>query len=415
MLDEIERKNRIKKYARLVAEIGVGVQKGEEVWVMASIEQAEFAAMVVEECYKLGAKLVRIDWEYDPISKTAIKYQTVSQMSKVDSIAKAKLKYQVKNLPSRIYIESSDPDGMKGVNQKKIIKARMKSYPIVKPYHDAMEDKYKWTIVGAPSKAWAKKVFPDLSEEDAFNALWDAILETSRVDENDPVENWHKHNEQMRTNQEKLISLDIRKLKYKASNGTDFEVELTPHTQWGAARETLKDGRSFNPNIPTEEVFTSPYAGKCEGTLVASKPLSYQGKLIEDFSFRFEHGKVVEVKARTNQDVLEQMVKMDEGASMLGEVALVPYDSPINNSGVLFYSTLYDENAACHVALGAGFNMTLAEAKDRELTQEEAKALGINDSMIHVDFMVGTRDLCITGYDVNGKEIPIFVNGEWAI
>ena len=205
--------------------------------------------------------------------------------------------------------------------------------------------------------------------------------------------------------------MDLRKLYYKASNGTDFEVELIPGVSWGAGIEEAPKKGVFNPNIPTEEVFTSPLRGKCEGTLVASKPLSYNGELIEDFSITFKDGKVSSVKARKNQKLLETMVSMDEGASMLGEVALVPYTSPINMSGILFYNTLYDESACCHVALGVGFK----ELLDVNLTTEEAKEKGINDSMIHVDFMVGTKDLNIIGEDAKGVKHQIFKDGEWAI
>ena len=262
-----------------------------------------------------------------------------------------------------------------------------------------------------PGKAWAKKVFPNDSEEVAMEKLWNAILLTSRVDGNDAVENWNKHNSFLTSQKEKLIKLNLRKLYYKSSNGTDFEVELIPVIKWGAGVEEAPNKGSFNPNIPTEEVFTSPIAGKCEGTLVATKPLSYNGELIEDFSITFKDGKVSEVHAKKNQSLLEEMVGMDEGAKMLGEVALVPYSSPINKSGVLFYNTLYDENATCHVALGMGFK----ELLDVNLTTEEAKAKGINDSMIHVDFMVGSIDLSIIGEDDKGNKHKIFKYGEWAI
>ena len=409
-----QRKDRIKKYAKLVAQVGIRVQKGEEVWVEAGLDQPEFVAMVVEECYKCGAKSVSVKWNYPPLTKTNFKYGTVSSLSKIKSYEKAKLKYMVKNLPTRLYIDSDDPDSLKGINQMKMAKVMQKTYPVIKPFRDAVEDKYKWCIVGVPGLAWAEKVFPNLKGEDAINALWDAILETVRVDENDPIQNWQKHNDFLHEKQKKLIDLDLRKLVYHASNGTDFEVELIPHTLWGCGSEELKDGRVFNPNMPTEEIFTSPHAGKCEGTLVASKPLSYRGELIEDFSITFKDGKVSEVHAKKNQKLLEVMVKMDEGASMLGEVALVPFESPINNSGILFFNTLYDENACCHVALGAGFNMTLPQTREREVSPEEAKKLGINDSQIHVDFMIGTRDLSIVGINEKGERIQIFENGTWA-
>ena len=410
-----ERKIRIKKYAKLVAAIGLKVEKGDEVWINAGLDQPEFVAMVCEECYKLGAKYVDVKFSYPKLAKIDYKYATVSTLGTVRGYQKAKLKYQLKKLPSRLYIESEDPDSMKGINQTKMAKVMQKSYPIIKPIRDKMEDKFKWCIIGVPGLEWAEKVFPHLKGEEAINALWDAILATTRVDENDPIENWNKHNDFLHKKQKELIDLDLRKLIYHASNGTDFEVELNPGTLWGCGSENTKDGREYNPNMPTEEIFTSPTAGKCEGTLVASKPLSYRGELIEDFSITFKNGKVSEVHARKNQKLLETMVNMDEGASMLGEVALVPFDSPINNTGMLFYNTLYDENACCHVALGAGFIMTLPQAHEREVTTEEAKELGINDSMIHVDFMIGTKDLSIVGVDAKGKEIQIFKDGNWAI
>ena len=205
----------------------------------------------------------------------------------------------------------------------------------------------------------------------------------------------------------------LKALHYKANNGTDFHVELDPNRKWGAGIETAVNKGEYNPNIPTEEVFTSPMMGKAEGKLVASLPLSYNGELIEDFSISFKDGKVSEVKARKNQKLLEQMVSMDEGASMLGEVALVPFESPINESGILFYNTLFDENAVCHVALGMGFRELVPNSEG--MTTEELKAIGLNDSMIHVDFMIGTRDLDIVGEDEKGNKIQIFKNGTWAI
>ncbi len=402
---------KLRKYARLIAVKGAGVVNGDEVWISCAIDQPDFITMLVEECYKAGAKTVEVKWTSDPIYVLHFKYETVNQLAKTSPYALAKLKYAVKKLPTRIYISSEDPDGLKGINQAKMAKVNMKSYPKVKKYYDAMDAKYKWCIAAVPGKAWAKKVFPKLSEQEAEEKLWEAILLTSRVDENDPVENWNKHNAFLNQQKKKLDSLDLRKLIYKASNGTDFTVELIPGIHWGAGEEILENKGAFNPNIPSEETYTSPLAGHCEGTLVASKPLSYNGELIEDFSITFKNGKVSEVHARKNQRLLEKMVHMDEGASMLGEVALVPYTSPIRESGILFYNTLFDENAACHVALGKGFK----ELLDRDVTSEEAKEKGINDSMIHVDFMIGTKDLDIVGVDAKGNKHQIFKDGEWAI
>ncbi len=400
----------LRDYARLIAQTGGHVVKGDEVWIEAELDQPEFIYMLVEECYKCGAKNVEVRWSYDPLAKLHYKYMTLGNLSKLSPYSLARFKYFAKKLPTRIYVLSEDPDGLKGVNQTKMAKSRAKIYPKIKKFRDAADGKYKWCIAGVPGKAWAKKVFPDLPEEEAMEKLWEAILKTSRVDGNDPVENWNKHNAFLVEKRKQLKELNLRKLYYKSSNGTDFEVDLIPDISWGAGIEEAPNKGSFNPNIPSEEVFTSPMAGHCEGTLVASKPLSYNGELIEDFSITFKNGKVSEVRARKNQKLLEHMVNMDEGASMLGEVALVPYTSPINQSGILFFNTLYDENAACHVALGAGFK----ELLDVNLSTEEAKAKGINDSMIHVDFMVGTKDLDIVGVDEKGQKHQIFKDGEWA-
>ena len=400
----------LRDYARLIAQTGGHVVKGDEVWIEAELDQPEFIYMLVEECYKCGAKSVEVRWSYDQLARLHYKYMTLGNLSKLTPFALARMKYFAKKLPTRIYILSEDPDGLKGVNQMKMAKSRAKIYPKIKKYRDAADGKYKWCIAGVPGKAWAKKVFPDLPEEEAMEKLWEAILKTSRVDGNDPVENWNKHNAFLVEKRKQLKELDLRKLYYKSSNGTDFEVDLIPGIAWGAGIEEIPNKDVFNPNIPSEEVFTTPMAGHCEGTLVASKPLSYNGELIEDFSVTFKNGKVSEVHAKKNQKLLEQMVSMDEGASMLGEVALVPYTSPINLSGILFFNTLYDENAACHVALGAGFK----ELLDVNLSTEEAKAKGINDSMIHVDFMVGTKDLDIVGVDSKGQKHQIFKDGEWA-
>lgn len=403
----------LRDYARLIAKQGGHVVKGDIVWINAGLEQPDFVTLVVEECYKAGAKEVTVYWHHDPVAKLQYLNETVASLGSVTPMQHAKFKYWVKKLPTVIHIVSDDPDAMKGVNQAKIAKSMAKRYPKIKKYRDAIDGKYKWCIAAVPGKAWAKKVFPSLEENEAMEQLWAAILKTSRVDGNDPVKNWDDHNNFLIGQRDKLEKLNLKKLIYSASNGTDFQVELIDGMKWGGGVEVAPNKGQFNPNIPSEEVFTTPMRGKAEGTLVASKPLSYQGQLIEDFSISFKDGKVCEVKAKKNQSLLEKMVKMDEGASMLGEVALVPFESPINQTGILFYETLFDENACCHVALGAGFPELYPGALDMDV--EQRKEIGINESMIHVDFMVGTRDLSIVGIDKNGKKIQIFKDGTWAI
>lgn len=404
---------KLQQYAELIVNVGIRVQPKEEVWIYANLDQPEFITKVVEECYKAKAKKVVVHWNYEPITKLNYKHMSLSELSKVAPYRLAEFKYRAKKLPTMLHIVSDDPDALKGVNMKKVSTSRMKSYPKIKPYLDASDGKYKWCIVGVPGEKWAKKVFPKLNKEEAIEKLWDAILLTSRVDETNTVKNWNEHNAFLDTQKKKMEKYNFQYLEYKASNGTDFKVELNPICHWGAGSELTNDNRLFNPNIPTEEVFTTPIKGKCEGKVVASKPLVYMGTLIEDFYFVFKDGKVSEVHARTNQQVLEQMVKMDESASYLGEVALVPYTSPINQSGVLFYDTLYDENAVCHLALGAGFKELLDGGAD--MSVEDSIKKGINDSMIHTDFMIGTPDLSIVGITHDGKRVQVFKDGVWAI
>lgn len=406
------KKTTIKKYAKLIANVGANVQKGQSVLLCASVENYEFATMVAEECYKLGAKHVEMQWMHQPIDKLAIRYETLKFLSTVQTWQEEKLKLMVKELPCRIFLESDDPDGLKGVNVEKMQKSGVARRKITKPYRDAIESLHQWTIAGVPSVAWAKKVFPGEKKSVAVEKLWQAILESVRVtDDNDPVAEWAKHNEDIRCRCEWLTKKKFDYVTYKSSNGTDFRCELIPRGIWAGGGERTKQGVFFNPNMPTEEVFTSPMKGKCEGTLVATKPLSTNGQLIENFSIRFENGKAVEWHAEKGEELLGKLITMDEGASQLGELALIPCDSPINNSGILYYSTLFDENAACHVALGFGFPDCIEGHMD--MTLAECQALGVNDSMLHLDFMIGAPDMKITGYK-NGKATPIFVDGEWA-
>lgn len=400
------------KYAELIARVGANVQPGQTVRLFSSVETHEFAAMVAEACYRAGASRVDFDWSYMTATKLAYQYRSLESLSAVLKWEEEKLRLMTEELPCRIFISSDDPNGLNGVDQEKMQKATVARYPIVKPYRDAIENRHQWTIAAAPSAAWAKTVFPELPEEEAVEALWRAILESVRVTEdNDPILAWREHNENLAKRCRWLNAHHFDSLVYHSSNGTDFRVELIPQGQWCGGGETTKQGVYFNPNLPTEEIFTSPCKGKAEGTLVSTKPLSYEGQLIENFSLTFENGRVVSCRAEKGQSLLEKMVSMDEGAAMLGEVALIPCDSPINNSGILYYETLFDENASCHVALGRGFNDCIEGYMDK--TNEECIALGINESMIHVDFMIGSPDLDITGYK-DGVAVPIFRGGEWA-
>lgn len=408
------KKTVLRKYARLIAAMGGNVQKGQEVQILASVEQPEFVRMVAEECYRLGAKKVITEFSYQPLEKLDLQKRSLTTLSHLEDWEVARVEHRVKTLPVRIYLESDDPDGLKGIDQTKVSKSRQARHKVLKPYLDRMENRYQWCIAAVPGVAWAKKVFPGEQKNRAVEKLWENILYTSRVSEDgDPVEAWEAHNRDLAARCNYLNSLGLDALEYKASNGTDLRVGLHEDALFmGGAEKALGSGIVYNPNIPSEEVFTSPRKGRADGIVYASKPLSYHGELIENFSVRFENGKAVEVHAQKNEDLLREMIGMDEGAAYLGECALVPYDSPICQSGVLFYNTLFDENAACHLALGHGFTNVLKDYD--QYTTEECYERGINDSMIHVDFMIGTRDLSITGVTRDGKRIPIFENGNWA-
>lgn len=404
-------KTTLTKYARLIAEVGANVQKGQEVIIRAEVENCDFAVLLASECYKLGASKVTVDWRYAPLTKLNYKKRSLKTLSTVEDWEVERLKHREKTLPVLILVESDDPDGLKGVDQAKVAKSRMAVAKVTKPISDRMSEKYQWCIAAVPGKKWAKKVFPNDSTAVAVKKLWDAILYTSRVTE-DPVAAWKAHNDDLLSRSETLNKMGLKYLHYKSARGTDLKVGLNSQGIFMGGGEYTLGGVYYNPNIPTEEVFTSPVAGLADGIVYAAKPLSYQGELIDNFWIRFENGKVVETGAEKNPELLDKLISMDEGASMLGECALVPYDSPINNSGILFYNTLFDENCCCHLALGRGFNNTLKGFEN--MTNEECKKAGINDSAIHVDFMIGSEDLQIDGITEDGKTVAIFKNGNWA-
>ena len=405
-------KLQLKRYAKLLAKVGINPKKGQWVIIYPELDQPEFTEWVVEELYRAGAGKVTVQWAHQPISKLKYKYEKEETLSATADWEIERLKLYQKELPAMLYLLSEDPDGLSGIDQNKVTRIRIARSKISKPYHDAMDNHYQWCIAAVPGKAWAKKVFPELQVNRAMEALWDAILKASRADGPDPVREWARHNDNIASRCDYLNKLGLVALEYKASNGTDFRVGLMNESLFLGGGETTLEGRYYNPNIPSEEIFTSPKAGDAEGIVYSTKPLSYQGELIEDFSVRFEKGKVVEVKAKKNQELLEKMISMDEGAAMLGECALIADDSPINNAGILYYNTLFDENASCHLALGRGFSNCVRGYE--ALSQEELAKLGLNDSMIHVDFMIGCKDMQITGVTAKGERVAIFKDGNWA-
>ena len=405
------KKTQLREYARLIVRCGVNVQKDQEVLVYAQLDQPEFVQMVVEEAYKAKAKKVTVEWSYQPLQKLHVRYRSVKTLGTVTEWQKAQQEHYCQELPARIHLISEDPDGLKGINTEKLSKANQMTFPILKPYRDRRENRQQWCIAAVPGAAWAKKVFPGMRASTAMEKLWEAILTASRVD-SDPVKAWQGHNENLKARCDYLNSLDIRSLHYTADNGTDLTVGMIPEGCWRGGGDTTLQGVFFNPNIPTEECFISPMKGQAEGVVYATKPLSYRGQLIENFSIRFEGGKAVEVKAQKGEQVLKTLIAMDEGAAYLGECALVPQKSPISESGLLFYNTLFDENAACHLALGTGFADTIRDYQDKTL--EECRQLGVNDSMVHEDFMIGCDTMNIDAHCADGSVVPIFRAGNWA-
>ena len=407
-------KRTLREYAELIARSGLAVMPGQTVIIRTEPEQLEFLEMLTEECYKAGAGKVMIEWRYQPLTCLAVKYEDEKTLGTVESFEEERLKYMVEKLPATVYICSEDPDGLKDMDQDKWARARQAKYKITRPYSDAMENKHQWCVAAVPGVKWARKVFPGLEDAEAVEKLWQAIISCSRAGK-DPIETWKAHSAQLHQRCAWLNSLNLTRLEYKSEmSGTDFSVGLLPEMLFCGGSEKLlgHDDVYFNANIPSEEVFTTPRCGDAEGIVYSTMPLSYRGVLIENFNLRFEKGRVVEAHAEKNEEALKLMLAMDEGASMLGECAFVPWDSPIRESGILFYNTLFDENASCHLALGAGYSSCLKDFE--KYSVEEARELGVNDSMIHEDFMIGAPDLSVVGICADGSRVQIFKDGNWA-
>ena len=408
------KKTVLREYARLIVRSGVNVQKGQEVLIYADLDQPEFVQMVVEEAYKAKAKKVTVEWNYQPLQKLHVRHQSVKTLGEVPEWQKARLQHYVDVIPCRIHLMSEDPDGLKGINMAKLAKSRQLRYPIVKPYSDQLENKDQWCIAAVPGAAWAKKVFPDLPEQEAMDKLWDAIFTSVRISgKGDAVARWHEHVALLKSRIAKLNDLHFTSLYYQNSLGTSLNIKLPETHVWAGGDNTSRAGFPFVANMPTEEVFTAPLRDGIDGVVYPALPLVHNGNIIENFHFVIKDGKIVEAHAEKGEDILKAAIAEDEGASYFGEVALVPYDSPISNQKILFYNTLFDENAACHLAFGEAYPECVKGGE--AMSKEELKAAGLNDSNTHVDFMVGTADLSIIGTTKDGREISVFVNGNFAL
>ena len=401
------------KLAELVVKKGVNVQKDQPVIIKASVQDAAFARKVAKCAYEAGARYVSVQWHDTDLSRMAYLYETDEVLAEVPQWQYDRMKYQQDGGACYINITSDEPGAMADIDSGKLRIANQaysaKMADLV-PY--TMNNVGQWTVIGVPSAAWARAVFPDLDEEEAFEKLGDAIFSVTRVtQDNDPIAEWEQHDRELLEHADRLNGFNFKKLHFTSELGTDLDVELVKGHIWAGGGCTTPKGVFFDPNMPTEECFCMPVKTGTNGIVYASKPLDYNGKLIENFWLRFEDGRVVDFDAEKGKEALSQMISFDEGASYLGEVALVPYDSPVSQSGVLFLHTLYDENAACHLALGRPYPENLEGGVD--MSKEELAAHGANDSMLHEDFMIGTREMSIDGIREDGTAVPVFRHGNF--
>ena len=409
----MDMKNMLKKYATLAVKKGVNLQKDQVLLVNSPIECVDFSRAIAEVAYKEGAKEVVVHYSDQSLQKLKLEYASMDTLKETPNWIAESYNSYAKQGCAVISISASDPDAYKNIPMDKIAAFQKSRQLALKEYYDySMSNKIRWTVVSVPTEAWALKVFKNSNSEEAVSKLWDVIFNVVRLNSDDPIEAWNEHNNNISKNLNFLNSNKLKKLHYKNSIGTDLTIELPEDHIWLGGSEKCAAGIEFNANMPTEEVYTLPKKTGINGTVVSSKPLSYGGNLIDDFSLTFKDGKVIDFTDKEGFETLKKLLDSDDGAKYLGEVALVPYDSPISNSNLIFYNTLFDENAACHLAFGKAYPTCIINGEN--LSDEELSKKGANDSIIHVDFMIGTKDLDITGYTEDNTEIKIFTSGNWA-
>ncbi len=405
-------KDYLEKYARLIVKTGVNIQDNQILVINSPVECAEFTRMVSEIAYREGARDVVVSWNDEKLSK--IKYINGKEdiFDEFPEWRKELYNSYAENGAAFLSISASDPELMKDVDQTRIARANKASSLALADYRSRMmSDKNVWCVVSIPTKSWAKKVFPELSEEEAVEKLWSSIFKAVRADREDPVKAWVDHVNNFKRSMDFLNKNNFKYLKYKNELGTDLSIELPKGHIWLGGSSTSPEGTEFAANIPTEEVFTLPLRTGINGKVFSSKPLNYNGNLIDNFVITFKEGRIVEFTAEKGYETLKSLIETDEGSHYLGEVALVPFDSPISNSNILYYNTLFDENASCHLAIGEAYPICIKG--NENMSKEELKNAGVNYSLKHVDFMVGTKELDIIGITEEGKKVEIFKNGNF--
>ena len=405
---------RLKKYAELLVRAGGNVQKGQPVVVSCDVNDACFGRMVQGYAYEAGASEVIMEWTDGPTTRARFLHGSDELFDTFPQWTVDKLKYNDDRGAVYLRIESSDPDLLAGVDPSRLMRATKAARAATKDHSTLlMTNVLRWSICAVPSPAWAKKVFPNLSEDEAIQRLWGHILKGARADGDNPIADWDTHKQNFVKRVDYLNKKAFKSLRITTGIGTDITLGLVKNHVWVGGGDVDKNGIPFFPNLPTEEIFTMPHRDQAEGRVVASMPLSYQGNLIEGFEMTFKNGRVESYKAEKNQETLASIVEMDEGARRLGEVALVANSSPIGQMGTLFYNTLFDENAAAHLALGKAYPNNMAGGD--KLTPEELTAAGGNDSLLHVDFMFGTADMRVVGIGEDGSETVFLDNGEFVV
>lgn len=407
---------KLKKYAQLAIVNGTGLKEGQTLVINAPVSAQEFVHLCVQSAYEdAKAGYVYIRWNDEISSKLTYQHAKLDRITNVDEWVVSQYKTFVAEGAAALSIYAPAPGLMDDVDASVIAKVTQATQKAIAFYRQhMMSNQSQWSLVSIPNPFWAKKIFPNLSEEKAIAALWEAIFKAVRIDEeNDPMAKWTAHNTRLHDNNERLNQHQLTSLRFKNSLGTDIEIGLVKNHRWAGGAEVAANGQIFNPNIPTEETFTMPHKDRVHGKVVATKPLNYQGRLIDEFYFVFKEGRVVEYNANVGKEVLDLLMNSDEGVRSIGEVALISHDSPISNMNILFYNTLYDENASCHIALGRAYPMNVLNGTT--MNDEELKALGMNFSNEHVDFMFGSEDMHIVGVKEDGTQIEIFKDGNFVL
>ena len=402
----------LKKYAALAVEVGVNIQPGQNLFIASSIDSVELVRLITKRAYEVGANQVFVDFSDDEITRLRYDLAPKESFEFFPSWKVQEKELLAEQGAAFMSIMSQSPDLLKGVDTSKIAAFQKAAGTALSKYRQFVQsDKISWTVIASPSKEWAKKVFPNIAEEEQVSALWDAIFKAVRADLKDPVSAWKEHDKVLHDKVDYLNDKNYKKLHYTAP-GTDLTIELPEGHLWCGASSVNEKGEDFMANMPTEEVFTVPLKTGVDGYVASSKPLSYGGNIIDNFTVSFEKGRIVKVEAEQGQKVLEDLVATDEGSHYLGEVALVPHDSPISNSNLLFYNTLFDENASNHLAIGSAYAFCLKGGK--KMSREELAENGLNESITHVDFMIGSDKMDIDGVREDGTIEPIFRKGNWA-